>query len=141
MQYKTNEWTEHITKIFSISNLQYPRGGSQGIYIDKLFETMIQLNGKEKDLFLVMCLAMNEYNQVLRTRKELSKAIGITRFDSGNMSKMLKKLVDLEMIAVFGRRTTINPFIILPKGKTNAKLKDALQLAWEELIMYSSVTY
>ncbi len=136
-----NEWTKHINEVLNMTNLNYPKGGSQGVYLVDLFKCMIQIDGRTKDLFLVMCLATNEYNQVSRTREELSKAIGIEKFNKGNMSKMLKKLVDLEMIAVFGNKVVINPFLVLPLGRNNVKLKDALQISWEELILYDKVNY
>ena len=136
-----NQWSDHINSLLGGITLNYPRGGSQGVYLADLFKKLLQVDGKTKDLFMVMCVSMNEYNQVKHTREELSKAIGIEKYQKSNMSKMLKTLVDLEMIAIFGRRATVNPFLVLPAGKSNVKLKDALQIAWEELILYDSINY
>ena len=125
----TNEHTQQIETVLSGTVPKFPKGGSQGIYPVELFKKLNQVKSSAAiRLFFAMNIGANEYGIVIRTREQLSLAIQ-TKYDRGNMSRLLTILEEDELIMKFSNSYLINPFIILPTIK-DVRLKSAIQEVW-----------
>ena len=125
-----NEYVDYINNITKAN--PYPKGGSTGIYVCDLVLKSKNISSTALNLFLVMACDINEYGQTRTNREEYAKVLGI-KHSHARMSRLFAELIEEEMIAMFGKYITINPYLVMPKVK-NIKLKAILQEAWTDLI-------
>ena len=125
---------EYKTYTMSISTgTPYPVAGSRGVYFDELWSIQSKISSKALILLIGFMSSVNEFNQVLKTREEMCKAIGI-KHNRSRISKLITELVDAEAICLFNKVVTVNPYLCLPV--CSPRLKSAQQNSWDVLVRY-----
>ena len=135
MSTKFNEWIEHMNGLSASDIPPFPKTGSHTVYLPNITEKILQLKGNEVKLFMVLAAGANEYNQYEYNREKTAEVLGI-KYNRGNMSKMFSRLIELEMIAIFGSTPTINPFLVMPRA-SQPKTKAVLQRAWQDMVEFA----
>ena len=131
----TRELQDRMDYIGQMSNIApFPKGGSNGIYVNELVGRIIQLTGNQQKLFWVLVSDTDEYNQCHRTREQIG-SVYMKKYNRTRISIDISRLVELEMVAIVGSVVMVNPFIFIPSIK-EPKLKAVIQRCWEELVMY-----
>lgn len=139
----TRELQNRVDYLFRSGNIPpYPRGGSSGVYINApvaqfsrgITELMLMLNGNQSKLLWLLISSMDEWNQVHKSRREIG-SVYMKTYDSGNFTKDVNKLVEIQAVSIVGSILMVSPFLIIP-GIKEPKLKALIQTVWEELVWF-----
>ena len=132
----TDELGNHIGDVLSGVLPKFPKSDSQGMYDVEIHKALTKVKqGNAIRLFFCMVVGSDDMGLVIRTREQLSTAIGV-RYNKGSFHKMIENLIDADMICRMSNTFWIKPSMVLPRN-SNPKVKSALQEVWSTVIEFN----